>query len=59
MSDRFFAEIDKKYKGDMGRFADDVFAKTIFADQAKVNAFLEKPEYKVLEKDPALQVISS
>jgi len=54
-----FADIEKKFKGDMDKFTDDVFAKTIFADQAKVNAFLEKPEFKVLDKDPALQVISS
>lgn len=54
-----FADIEKKYKGDFAKLAEDVFAKTIFADKAKLNAFLDKPDLKVLEKDPALQYISS
>ncbi len=54
-----FADIEKKYKGDFNKFADEVFAKSIFADQAKTNAFLDKPDLKVLEKDPAFQVINS
>jgi hypothetical protein len=43
----------KKYKGDFNKFADDVFAKSIFADKAKLETFLQKPEYAVLAKDPA------
>ncbi|MDW8332582.1 MAG: S46 family peptidase [Bacteroidia bacterium] len=43
----------KKYKGDFNKFAEDVFAKSIFADKAKLEAFLKKPEYSILAKDPA------
>lgn len=51
----FFAEIDKKYKGDIKAYVANMYAKTIFADQAKLEAFLEKPSTKVLDKDPAFQ----
>jgi hypothetical protein len=42
-----------KYKGDIDKWTEDVFAKSMFTSQAKVEAFLSKPEAKVLEKDPA------
>jgi hypothetical protein len=47
------AEINRKYRGDFNRFADDVYSKSIFADAASISRFLEKPSLKVLEKDPA------
>jgi hypothetical protein len=37
--------IDKKFKGDINRFVDDMFARSIFTDQARMNAFLEKPSF--------------
>lgn len=49
----FFAEINKKYKGDIKAYIANLYAKTIFADQAKLEAFLENPSLKVLDKDPA------
>jgi hypothetical protein len=42
-----------KNKGDFNRIAGNIFARSIFADEAKVRAFLEKPNLKVLKKDPA------
>ena len=48
-----FAEIKKKYKGNMNKYADYVFSKSIFANPAKMNAFLNNPQVNVLEKDPA------
>ncbi|MDI3527852.1 MAG: hypothetical protein PWR03_2035 [Tenuifilum sp.] len=44
--------IRKKYKGDVEKYVDKMFAKTIFTDPAKFNAFLEKPSLKTLQKDP-------
>ncbi|MBP5412915.1 MAG: S46 family peptidase [Bacteroidales bacterium] len=50
-----FNTIKKKYKGNVEKFVNDVFAKSIFATAEKFNAFLEKPNAKVLENDIALQ----
>jgi hypothetical protein len=46
-------KINKKYKGDFEAYANDLFDKSIFASAEKVNAFLNKPKAKTLEKDPA------
>ncbi len=51
----FFAEIQKKFKGDYAKFASKMFSKTIFASQEKLNTFLDNPSLKVLEKDMAFQ----
>ncbi len=47
----------KKYKGNYAKFADKVYSKTIFADQEKLNNFLDNPSAKTLEKDPAFVAI--
>ncbi len=44
--------VDKKYKGNIDKFVDDMFAKTVFSTEAKLLAFLEKPVLKSIEKDP-------
>ncbi len=52
----FFQTIQSKYKGDIGKFADQVFKKSIFASQEKLNDFLNNAEYgklKKLQNDPA------
>ncbi len=49
----FFGEITRKYKGDYEAYAADMFRKTIFADKAKLEAFLNNPSTKVLDKDMA------
>ncbi len=49
----FFKKIIDKYNGDFDKFADYVFNKSIFSSEDKVNAFLDKPNLKKLEKDPA------
>lgn len=54
-----FKVVEKKYKGDFGKFAEAVFKKSIFASQDKMNAFLSAPNAKILEKDPAFQTIGS
>ncbi len=45
--------INKKYKGDFKKFAADLRAKSIFMDEAKLDAFLEKPNVKKMKQDPA------
>ncbi|MFO7575489.1 MAG: S46 family peptidase [Bacteroidales bacterium] len=49
----FFSVINGKYKGNVDRYVDDMFAKSVFASEEKLNAFLAKPSLKTLEKDPA------
>ncbi|MFC2132836.1 S46 family peptidase, partial [Bacteroidota bacterium] len=46
-------KIEKKFKGDFEAYADYLFKKSVFGSEEKINAFLEKPSLKVLEKDPA------
>jgi len=46
-------EINKKYKGDFNAYAKDVFTTSIFTSEARVSAFLEKPNLKTLKNDPA------
>ena len=51
----FFAEIQKKYKGNFSKYAEKIFSKTIFANHDKMNAFLNNPSVKILENDMVFQ----
>ncbi len=51
----FYQTIQKKYKGNIGKYAQDWFDKSIFSDPARMDAFLQKPKAKTLEKDPVFQ----
>jgi hypothetical protein len=51
-----FKEMVADYKGDFQAMAAGVFAESFLSSEAKVNAFLDKPSYKVLSKDPAILV---
>lgn len=55
----FYTVIDKKYKGDIDAFVDDMFVKSIFTSSDRLNSFLEAPSLKVLTKDPAYIVAKS
>jgi len=44
--------VDKKFKGDIDKFVNDMFTRSVFASEAKLNAFLSKPVLKTLETDP-------
>jgi len=46
-----FNLINKKYKGNYEKFAKELSDKSIFTDEARLNAFLEKPDMKKLNKD--------
>lgn len=54
-----FREIEKKYKGDFEKYADEVFKKSIFTSTEKVKAFLAKPDFKKLSNDPAYKGMKS
>jgi hypothetical protein len=54
-----FADINTKYKGDFKKYAADVFAKSVLADETRYHAFLAKPSAKTLAKDPAYVAINS
>jgi hypothetical protein len=51
--------IDKKYKGDITRYVADMFKKSIFYTEANFNAFLEKPNLKKMQNDPAFITYNS
>ncbi len=56
----FYTEVvDKKFKGNIDKFVDKMFAKSIFASEAKMTAFLDNPDLKTLENDPAVTTFSS
>ncbi len=52
-----FEQINKKFKGNFNAFAEYLFKKSIFADEARFNAFLDKPSVKVLENDYAFKLM--
>jgi len=55
-----YTEIDKKYKGNYMKYAEDVFKKTNLSSYDKVKAVLNSPDYlKKLSKDPAMKLASS
>jgi hypothetical protein len=55
----YLTEIDKKYKGDFGKFSADLFKKSIFSSQENFESFLIKPSAKVLANDPAFLLARS
>lgn len=48
----YFVAVSAKFKNDYYKMADAYFAKTMFADSAKLSAFLKNPNTKILAKDP-------
>jgi hypothetical protein len=51
--------VDKKFKGSIDKFVDDMFKRSIFANEARLSAFLDKPVLKILENDPVVLTFSS
>jgi hypothetical protein len=54
-----FKVIASKYKNDYNKYTIDMFSKSIFANKAKLDAFLKKPTRQALEKDPAFKAAQS
>jgi hypothetical protein len=57
--DVFTNVLDKKFKGDFNKWADYLFAKSIFVNQERMNAFLANPTYKQINADPGFQITLS
>ncbi|MEI6122202.1 MAG: S46 family peptidase [Bacteroidota bacterium] len=57
--DVFTNEVDKKFKGDFNKWADEVYGKSIFVDKVRLTAFLDKPSYKILMSDPGFKITLS
>jgi len=51
-----FKNMVAKYKGDFQVMAADFYEESVFSTLEKTNAFLDKPGYKVIEKDPAYKL---
>jgi hypothetical protein len=49
----YFAGITSKYKGDLDKYTEMFYKKSIFPNREKLEAFLKNPNTKVLENDPA------
>ena len=49
----YLGDMIDKYKGSYENYAAAVFEKSLFTSLDKVNAFLDKPDLKTLQKDPA------
>jgi hypothetical protein len=54
-----FKQIEKTHKGDFKKWANHVFSNSIFTSEAATLAFLEKPDLKKLQADPAFVAATS
>ena len=50
----YFALIDKKFKGDVDRFVDYLFDKSIYGSEENFDKFKTHPSIKALEQDPMI-----
>jgi hypothetical protein len=57
--DYYTAAVDKKFKGNIDKFVDDMFRRSVFADETRLAAFLSKPSLKVIEADPVYVTATS
>jgi hypothetical protein len=51
--------IDKKFKGNIDKYVDDLFARSVFSSESKLNTFLNKPLLKTIENDPVYLTANS
>lgn len=50
----YFSLIDKKFKGDVDRFVDYLFDKSIYGSEENFDRFKTRPSVKALEQDPMI-----
>ncbi|HOF21165.1 MAG TPA: S46 family peptidase [Bacteroidales bacterium] len=56
----FYSEIiDRKFRGNIGKYVDDMFRRSVFAGEKKLISFLSSPKLKILENDPVAQAVNS
>jgi hypothetical protein len=48
----FYRIIQKKYRGNIGKYVQAWFDGSVFSDSSRLDAFLKKPSAKVLDRDP-------
>ncbi len=48
-----YATIKKKFRGDIGKYVDHMFDRSIFASEANLMKYLDHPKKKTILKDPA------
>lgn len=53
---QFLKTIDSKYKGNVEKYVDYLYDKTMFTSRDKILDFLKKPSLKKLQKDPGYQL---
>ena len=51
----FYQDIEKNFKGNYKSFSRNIFSKSIFANENAMKLFLEKPNLKKLQSDPAFK----
>jgi len=51
--------IKKKYKGNIEKYADIVYKKSIFTDKTRMDKFLKSPSYKVIDNDMVYKAMNS
>ena len=54
-----FDNIGKKFHNNFQSYADYVYTKSVFSDEASFNKFLQKPKSKKYKKDPMVKVMTS
>jgi len=57
--DFYVNTVDKKFKGNIDKFVEDLFARSVLTSESKLNAFLDKPVLKTLENDPVFITANS
>ncbi|MEK6450234.1 MULTISPECIES: S46 family peptidase [Myroides] len=55
----YIAQIEKEYNGDFEKFVNEAFDKSVFANKAKIEAFLKDPKDIVVSRDPLLKLSSA
>jgi hypothetical protein len=51
--------VDKKFKGNIDKYVDDLFARSVFSSESRINVFLNKPLLKTIENDPVYLAATS
>ncbi|MHA6247008.1 S46 family peptidase [Pontibacter sp. CAU 1760] len=55
----YFKNLVKKYNNNFDKLADYVYSNSVVVDEQKLNSFLQNPTKKVLENDPAYQIVDA
>lgn len=52
----YVVEISKEYNGDFEKYVDEIFEKSVFANQEAIDAFLADPKGVTISRDPMLKL---